>query len=338
MNIKQAKEIPLEAVLRGLQAEETSAKADRSEIFYKSPVRQEKTGSFKIDTKKNAWFDFGTGKGGDIIKLAQELNGGTVSEALQWLKRFQGVTLPEIQKDAPRGRITAAKAKEKDETSELKRVKEKTITNPALCQYIGARGLPMALMREYCREISYKGENERIIYGIGFENDVQGWELRGAIGDFKANVNGKAISTIYPQEGQAETVHMFEGFTDFLTMQNKWPRGEKDAVIVLNGAAMAKAGIEKIKTDDRLKGAADVRLWFDNDATGDRITQETADELHTLHEVADMRQTYAGYKDLNEYWVKSPEAKRTADGIKTYDDTASASVKRLAERGSKPKF
>jgi DNA primase len=334
MNIKQAKEIPIEAVLRGIQAEETNAKADRSEIFYKSPVREEKTGSFKIDTKKNAWFDFGTGKGGDIIKLAQELNGGTVSEALQWLKRFEGAELPKIETTHPRGRKTAAKA---IPAGEPKRVKEKRLTNQKLCEYIGGRGLPLALVRDYCSEISIQ-EDGRIIWGIGFANDAGGWELRGAIGDFKTNINGKAITTIYPQEGEAETVHIFEGFTDFLTMQNKWGRNAQDAVIVLNGATMAKAGTDKIKTDERLKTAKNVRSWVDNDETGDRVTQEIADELHTLHEVGDMRQIYKDFKDLNEWWMKSPEAKRTADGIKTYDDTASASVKRLAERGNLPKF
>jgi hypothetical protein len=35
--------------------------------WYLSPLREEKTPSFKVDRRINVWYDHGTGKGGDLI-------------------------------------------------------------------------------------------------------------------------------------------------------------------------------------------------------------------------------------------------------------------------------
>ena len=37
------------------------------DYWYCSPFREEKTASFKVNRQRNIWFDFGEGKGGDII-------------------------------------------------------------------------------------------------------------------------------------------------------------------------------------------------------------------------------------------------------------------------------
>lgn len=42
-------------------------------MWYKSPFRTEKEASFKVDLHKEVWYDFGLGKGGDIITLAEEI-------------------------------------------------------------------------------------------------------------------------------------------------------------------------------------------------------------------------------------------------------------------------
>ena len=45
-------------------------------MWYKSPFRTEKEASFKVDLHKEVWYDFGLGKGGDIITLAEESDAG----------------------------------------------------------------------------------------------------------------------------------------------------------------------------------------------------------------------------------------------------------------------
>ena len=43
-------------------------------VFYCSPLRIEKTPSFVVNTKDNLWYDFGTGRGGNLINLVEQLN------------------------------------------------------------------------------------------------------------------------------------------------------------------------------------------------------------------------------------------------------------------------
>ena len=52
----------------------------RQDYWYLSPLRDEKTASFKINREKNCWFDFGIGKGGNIIDFAILYHQCTVAE------------------------------------------------------------------------------------------------------------------------------------------------------------------------------------------------------------------------------------------------------------------
>ena len=69
--IKEIKSIPLADFLSRLGHEPATRKGTR--LWYKSPLRQEQTPSFKVETTLNCWYDFGLGKGGNIIDLATEL-------------------------------------------------------------------------------------------------------------------------------------------------------------------------------------------------------------------------------------------------------------------------
>ena len=52
--------------------------------WYLSPLHSERTASFKVDISRNLWYDFGLGKGGNILALAMELyNTQDVSEVLR---------------------------------------------------------------------------------------------------------------------------------------------------------------------------------------------------------------------------------------------------------------
>lgn len=45
--------------------------------------------------KRGLWFDFSTGKGGDIITLIVDTPGGTIAQAIEWLRRELNVPAPE---------------------------------------------------------------------------------------------------------------------------------------------------------------------------------------------------------------------------------------------------
>lgn len=71
MNIQEAKSIRLVDFLAGLGYEPVIQRGNS--VWYRSPFRTEKEASFKVDIHKELWYDFGLGKGGDIITLAKEL-------------------------------------------------------------------------------------------------------------------------------------------------------------------------------------------------------------------------------------------------------------------------
>lgn len=71
MTIEESKNIKLADYLHSLGY--NPVKQQGSSLWYKSPFREEKEPSFKVNPDRNLWYDFGLGKGGNIIALAQEL-------------------------------------------------------------------------------------------------------------------------------------------------------------------------------------------------------------------------------------------------------------------------
>ena len=45
----------------------------RDSLWYKSPFREESEASFKVNTEREQWYEFGLGNGGNIIALAAHL-------------------------------------------------------------------------------------------------------------------------------------------------------------------------------------------------------------------------------------------------------------------------
>lgn len=56
--------------------------------MYKSPFRDEKTASFKVDYRANLWYDFGTGEGGSIIDLVMKMQQCNFIQAFEQRKPF----------------------------------------------------------------------------------------------------------------------------------------------------------------------------------------------------------------------------------------------------------
>lgn len=71
MNTNEAKRIRIEEYLHTLGYNPVRRQGDS--LWYKSPFRDEQEPSFKVNMERNLWYDFGAGRGGNIIALAQEL-------------------------------------------------------------------------------------------------------------------------------------------------------------------------------------------------------------------------------------------------------------------------
>lgn len=54
--------------------------------MYKSPFRDEKTASIKVDYQKNLWHDFGSGEGGSIIDLVMKMHKCNFIQAIEFIK------------------------------------------------------------------------------------------------------------------------------------------------------------------------------------------------------------------------------------------------------------
>lgn len=66
------------------------------QYWYFSPLRNERTPSFKVNDRINEWYDFGEATGGDLVELAKYIcRTDCVSEALAYIERLvNGASLP----------------------------------------------------------------------------------------------------------------------------------------------------------------------------------------------------------------------------------------------------
>jgi DNA primase len=67
-----------------------------------SPFQQEKTPSFFVNDQKQAWFDFSSGKNGNIFDFLIQTEGLSFPEAVERLASMAGVPLPAVTPDAAR--------------------------------------------------------------------------------------------------------------------------------------------------------------------------------------------------------------------------------------------
>src|SRR6266542_6189543 len=63
------------------------SKFTRNDYWYLSPLRDEKTPSFKVNRNMNRWYDFGEGKGGNIIDFGILYHKCSVSALLKKLDK-----------------------------------------------------------------------------------------------------------------------------------------------------------------------------------------------------------------------------------------------------------
>ena len=101
MNINEAKQIRLVEYLRIIGHSPVNARG--CQYWYLSPLREERTPSFKVNDNLNEWYDFGLSAGGDIIELGKHLyRTGNVSARMPLAYLFNsykaGVSAPVLSR------------------------------------------------------------------------------------------------------------------------------------------------------------------------------------------------------------------------------------------------
>lgn len=165
MTTQEAKNIRIADYLQSLGY--SPVKQQGKSLWYKSPFREETEASFKLNTELNQWYDFGTGKGGNIIALAQELYG---SDYVPYL-------LGKIAEQAPHVRPVSFSFRQQASESSFQHLEVRKLTHPALLRYLQERGINTALARVECKELHFV-HNGKPYFAIGFPNVAGGYEVR----------------------------------------------------------------------------------------------------------------------------------------------------------------
>ena len=262
----------------------TPIKQLNSSAWYISPFRDEKTPSFKIDTNRNLWYDFGEGDGGNIISfLCKYYNVGT-KEAYDILKGTRiSVHVPKLH---------SSNGSKKSSGIKILRTST-TIESYQLALYLRARNINVEFAQNCGNlfEIEYSIADKRY-FALGFVNDKGGFEIRNSF--FKGSSSPKAISTV---PGNPEILNVFEGFMDYLSALSYYKMtSPTNTSIILNGVGQVKEIIpllSKFRT---------VNLFLDNDKAG----KKTVDLILSHHSnvINQSQRVYPLHKDFNEFTTR----------------------------------
>ena len=268
-----------------------------TQAWYCSPLRDERTPSFRVRTDINKWADYGTDTRLhdtiDLVMLMQhtgfrqsvaDLNSGSFS-----LSGHSSLSL------SPSTTTT--------EGATYENIRELPITAKNLIRYLSSRGITVPRKEEapsLC-ELHFNRPGGREQWHIGWRNDAGGYVVRRATDEpgakcKKFNIGRTDITTI---RHNAARCYIFEGFMDYLSFLALNHR-EADAAdaIVLNSVNNKRQAVDTVKA----AAYSSVHLLLDRDQAGDMATDYIISCLPSV-DVKDERQCIKHGKDVNDELV-----------------------------------
>jgi len=294
LSCREANEIDLIDYLGSLGHQ--PQKISGSNYWYLSPLRQERTPSFKVDRGLNLWYDHGTGQGGTLIDLGIQYHRCTIRDLLNSLSTKNRPLLS----FHPQPHSPANDRENNNRRSPIQIVNAETITAPPLISYLEERQIPLQIAREYCSQVDFQ-LYQKTRLAIGFKNDSARYELRSQ--DFKGSSSPKEPKLI-GQTG-AKTIAVFEGFFSFLSyktlQKNSLPEKsilpiQQEDFLVLNSLAFFE------KSRNKMEAYQTIKLFFDRDNAGMAATQKA---LQWSAKYKDSSKLFKQHKDLNEFLVNA---------------------------------
>lgn len=137
MNIETAKQINLADYLHSLGY--SPVKQQGINLWYKSPLREETEASFKVNTERNQWYDFGLGKGGGIIELAAHLY---ATDHVPYLLERIAEQTPHVHP------VSFSFGKQDSFGPSFQQLEIVPLSSPALLSYLQGRGINLELAKE----------------------------------------------------------------------------------------------------------------------------------------------------------------------------------------------
>ena len=258
-------------------------------VMYRSPLREETHPSFKVDTEKNLWIDYGEGRGGSIIDLCMRMEGCTLSEAIRRLGQNAPDNgtynfLNDFVPNNPQPAMVVNGARRLIEISDT--------LPPHLQDYLTKeRCIDLEKAMPFLKCISYEVRG-RHYQAIGFANLSGGYELRDDK-TFKGTIAPKDITPIFTD--RAEPVCIFEGFMDFLSFLSMKEEVTNHCLVMNSVSNVART--VRYLNDRHL---THIHAFLDNDEAGRRAVQ---DFIKAGFHVEDMNIHYKDFKDLNDFHV-----------------------------------
>jgi len=285
LSCAQAKQIDLVDYLASLGHHPT--KINRQDYWYLSPFRNEESASFKVNRKLNLWFDFGEGKGGNVIDFGKRYHNCTVNELLAKLSGQQ-----QTQNFSFHPPFLAGEKKDPG-TGKILILEDRRLSAPTLLNYLQKRQIPLKIAERFCREVDFL-LYEKKYTAIGFQNNAGGYELRNP--HFKGSSSPKAIT--FFDQGQQQKLTVFEGFFNYLSfhsINHKQPH-ELTNFLVLNSLSFFEKSRGKMESHQKID------LFLDRDPAGIKLTQKALEWDKTRY--VDRSNLYQNFKDLNDWLSK----------------------------------
>lgn len=269
-------------------------KIQGKDYWYLSPLRDEKTPSFKVNRQKNLWYDHGTGQGGDIIDFGTGYFKNSVSEFLillttDNLSKSFSFHPPTLSNKTPHA---SAGEKEVNNAGKIIITATRPLADGRLLGYLESRCIPVDIADKYCKEVDF------MLYGkektaIGFANDAGGYELRNS--HFKGSSSPKSPTTI---EAGSNQITVFEGFFDFLSHQVavKEIFDEKTNYLILNSLAFFNKSREVMEKHHQ------VNLYLDRNKRGIECTTQALERNKSKY--IDRSKLYRDGQDLNDWLIE----------------------------------
>lgn len=280
MDIKTIKNIPISVVMVKLGL--CIIRTCNSDLWYKSPFRNEKTASFKVDINKNIWYDFGEGIGGNIFDFVMRLKDCDFKEALHFLRNeLESFSFHQPENISPN---------KMDKKQNYAITKIQTLQNTILIDYLRNRSLNISICERFLVEVYYQLNNKKY-FGVGFKNHLGGIEIRNKY--VKLCLGKKWYNWI---NNHRPILYVFESWSDFLAMLSLDGKLEKNGdFLILNSLAMLS------KADEIFNNYIDVFLMLDNDLAGTNATEKCI--VKHGRKMIDARGNYKKHKDINDFLI-----------------------------------
>ena len=266
--------------------------------WYLSPLREEKTASFSVDTKRNTFHDFGNPnyKTTSIIDLVMLMEKVSFPDACKILESIDGkgegisqnlnTPHPYRQKTTNNG-VKSSKILEVKELSNIEHI-----------DYLASRKISLEIAQKYLNEITYQDKYGRTHNAFCWKTDNGGYVAKNK--HMKApmkyiDLGDKSITTI--EILGRGSVSVFESMIDFLSALEFYKTDSpKCTTIILNSTICLEMAMPKLATAKKIYAYLDL----DENQTGQKTTQKMIDAGLN---VIDQSKIYKGYNDFNEFLI-----------------------------------